>query len=141
MKRVFILIWWSLLFSSCIKYDYPIVDKSLSVADTLLTFWANGGEKLLTGTEKEGSLMANSITIDEQTVQDDGDSKTPLVNLWCSVTYDAESRGIVISLLPNYTGKERKCTIFCSNSSHSKFGSVTIQQSQLMSLCTGDGDW
>ena len=131
MKRVFILIWWSLLFSSCIKYDYPIVDKSLSVADTLLTFWANGGEKLLTGTEKEGSLMASSITIDGQTVQDDGDSKTPLVNLWCSVTYDAESRGSVISLLPNYTGKERKCTIFCSNSSHSKFGAVTIEQSNL----------
>ena len=131
MKRVFILIWWSLLFSSCNKYDYPIVDKSLSVADTLLTFWANGGEKLLTGTEKEGSLMASSITIDGQTVQDDGDSKTPLVNLWCSVTYDAESRGLVISLLPNDTGKERICTIFCSNSSHSKFGAVTIQQSNL----------
>ena len=132
MKRVFILIWWSLLFSSCIKYDYPIADKALSVADTLLTFWANGGEKLLTGAEKEGSLMACSITIDGQTVQDDGDSKTPLVNHWCSVTYDAESRGIVITLLPNDTGKERTGTIFCSNSSQSKFGAVTIQQSKLM---------
>ena len=132
MKRVFILIWWSLLFSSCINYDYPIVDKPLSVAGRLLTFYANGGEKLLTGTENEGSLMACSITIDGQTVQDDGDSKTPLVNLWCSVTYDAESRGIVITLLPNDTGKERTCTIFCSNSSHSRFGAVTIQQSKLM---------
>lgn len=130
MKRaLIILIGWSLLFSSCIKYDYPIVDKALSVAGTLLTFEAKGGEKLLTGTEKEGSLMASSITIDGETVQDDGDSITPLVNLWCSVTYDAESRGIVISLQPNDTGKERISTILCSDSSHSKFGAVTIRQS------------
>ena len=130
MKRVFILIWWSLLFSNCINYDYPIVDKPLSVAGRLLTFDARGGEKRLTGTENEGSLMACSITIDGQTVQDDGDSKTPLVNLWCSVTYDAKTRGIVITLLPNDTGKERTCTILCTDSSHSKSGAVTIQQSQ-----------
>ena len=126
----FILIWLTQLFPGCVKYDYPIADKALSVAGTLLTFEAKGGEKLLTGTEKEGSLMASSITIDGQTVQDDGDSKTPLVNLWCSVTYDAESRGIVISLLPNDTGKERISTILCSDSSHSTFGAVTIRQSQ-----------
>ena len=131
MKRaLIILIGWSLLFSSCIKYDYTIADKALSVAGTLLTFEAKGGEKLLTGTEKEGSLMASSITIDGQTVQDDGDSKTPLVNFWCSATYDAESRGIVISLQPNDTGKERISTILCSDSSHAKFGAVTIRQSQ-----------
>ncbi len=129
MKRALLfLIGWSLLFSSCVNYNYPIVDKPLSVAGRVLTFEAMGGEKLLTGTKYEGSIMVYSITVDGITVQDDGDHKTPLMNLWCSVTNDAESRGIVISLLPNDTGKERICTITCSDANRSRFGTATIQQ-------------
>lgn len=126
----FIILLLSLFFSGCVKYDTPLVDKPLSIADKVISFEAIGGEKLLAGSKNEGSLKVSSITVDGVSVRDDGDPKTPLNNLWCSVTNDYESMGIIISLMPNDTGKERTCTISCSNSYNSRFGAVTIQQSR-----------
>ncbi|MBR7004234.1 MAG: hypothetical protein IKI00_04590, partial [Bacteroidales bacterium] len=106
------------------------VDKPLSIADKVITFEAIGGEKLLAGSTNEGSLRVKTITVDGISVQDDGDPKTPLNNLWCSVTNDYESMGIIISLLPNDTGKERSCSISCSNSNNSRFGAITVRQNR-----------
>ena len=74
--------------------------------------------------------FTETITVDGISVQDDGDPKTPLNNLWCSVTNDYESMGIIISLLPNDTGKERSCSISCSNSNNSRFGAITVRQNR-----------
>ena len=130
MKRVYIILLWNLPFSGCVKYDTPLVDKPLSIADKVITFEAIGGEKLLAGSTNEGSLRVKTITVDGISVQDDGDPKTPLNNLWCSVTNDYESMGIIISLLPNDTGKERSCSISCSNSNNSRFGAITVRQNR-----------
>ena len=67
-----------LALHGCVKYDIPIGNGPLPLSVYSLSFDSEGGESIV----KCGkySIMVYRITIDNESVTDDGVTSTPLVN-------------------------------------------------------------
>lgn len=123
--RILAICFLGFVLHGCVKYDIPIGNGPLPLSVYSLSFDSEGGESIV----KCGkySIMVYRITIDNESVTDDGVTSTPLVNQWCTVVNNGKSSTVQIS--PNGTGKERKCEIGYADTGRKRFTVVTVVQS------------
>ena len=123
--KALILFVLGLSLTACVKYDDPIGNGPLPLSVYSLSFDSEGGDSIVKCSKY--SIMVYSITIDNESVTDDGVTSTPLVNQWCTVVNNGKSSTVQIS--PNGTGKERKCEIGYADTGRKRFTVVTVVQS------------